>query len=235
MQRGRTGARTHADTPGGSGGPAGQRLADVVLVLLLAPLAVPLFLLLALTVRVIDGAPVLHVAERMRTPQHSFRLYKFRTMRREARPNGVLGGDRAAEVTRLGRLLRRTRLDELPQLWNVLRGDMAFVGPRPPERLYVERCPDLYAQVLQRRPGLTGLATLVYHAHEERLLAACTSPEETDAVYMRRCVPRKARLDMIWQRRSTLCGDLRLLAGSFARVLRLPGRALRVGRRRGAG
>jgi lipopolysaccharide/colanic/teichoic acid biosynthesis glycosyltransferase len=210
----------------------GRRLADVTLVLLLAPLALPLAALLAAAVRLIDGAPVLHVAERMRTPEQSFRLYKFRTMRRDARPTGVLGGDRAADVTRLGRFLRRSRLDELPQLWNVLRGDMAFVGPRPPERLYVERRPELYAEVLRRRPGLTGLATLVYHAHEERLLAACGSPEETDAVYMRRCVPRKARLDLIWQRRSTLCGDLGLLGSSFARVLRLPSRSRgRTGRR----
>ena len=198
-----------------------RRIVDVLIVLALAPLALPLFLGLAVLVRLVDGAPVLHRAERMQTPERSFLLYKFRTMRLDTRPSGVLGGDRTEDVTRLGRFLRRTRLDELPQLWNVLRGDMALVGPRPPERTYVDRCPELYARVLQRRPGLTGLATLVYHAHEERLLAACHSPAETDAVYMRRCVPRKARLDLIWQRNSTLCGDLRLLALTFARVLRL--------------
>lgn len=198
-----------------------RRAVDVLIVLVLAPLALPLFLGLSLLVRLLDGAPVLHRAERMQTPERSFLLYKFRTMRLGTRASGVLGGDRVGDVTRLGRFLRRTRLDELPQLWNVLRGDMAFVGPRPPERRYVERCPELYSRVLQRRPGLTGLATLVFHAHEERLLAGCHSPAETDAVYMRRCVPRKARLDLMWQRHSTLCGDLRLLVLSFARVLRL--------------
>jgi lipopolysaccharide/colanic/teichoic acid biosynthesis glycosyltransferase len=208
--------------PAGGTSPA-RRAADVALVLLLTPLALPLFLLLALLVRLIDGAPVLHVAERMRTPEHAFRLYKLRSMH-PAPPGaapaaGVLGGDRGGQVTALGRLLRRSRLDELPQLWNILRGDMGFVGPRPPERLYVERCPELYARVLQRRPGLTGLATLVFHSHEERLLAACRTAAETDAVYMRRCVPRKARLDLIWARRSTPCGDLWLLGRTFARVL----------------
>jgi len=101
----------------------------------------------------------------------------------------------------------------------VLKGDMSFVGPRPPLRLYVERFPDLYAQVLQSRPGITGLATLRYHAHEERLLRACTSAAETDAVYSRRCVPRKAALDLIYQHRRTLCLDLMLLWQTASRVL----------------
>jgi lipopolysaccharide/colanic/teichoic acid biosynthesis glycosyltransferase len=201
-----------------------KRAVDILIVLLLVPLALPLLAVLMLLVRVLDGAPVLHVAERMRSPDRAFRLYKLRSMRPETPNAGVLGGDRAGQVTPLGRLLRRTRLDELPQLWNILKGDMSFVGPRPPERLYVERCPELYAEVLRSRPGLTGLATLTFHAHEERLLARCRTAEETDATYMRRCVPRKARLDLIWQKNRSLCGDLVLLGRSFARVLRLPRR-----------
>ena len=210
-----------------------RRLADLVLVLVLAPLALPLVAALAGLVWLVDGAPVFHVAERMRAPGRAFRLYKLRSMRPGAGApgglGGVLGGDRTGQVTRLGRWLRRTRLDELPQLWNILRGDMAFVGPRPPERLYVERCPGLYARVLRSRPGLTGLATLVFHAREERLLAACRTAEETDAVYMRRCVPRKARLDLMWQPHAGVCADLWLLGRTVARLLRpAPG----AGRRR---
>ncbi|MBK5928017.1 sugar transferase [Rhodobaculum claviforme] len=208
------------------------RALDLVLVVLVAPLALPLLAVLAGLVRLVDGAPVFHMAERMRTPTRSFRLYKLRTMRVAAEATGVLGGDRADQVTRLGRVLRRTRLDEVPQLWNILRGDMGFVGPRPPERLYVARCPELYARVLRDRPGLTGLATLVFHRHEERLLAACRTAAETDAVYMRRCVPRKARLDLVWQRRATACGELWLLARTVGGVVwrrPSPGRA---GRRR---
>ena len=206
-----------------------RRIADIVIVLAMAPLALPLFGLVAVLVRLLDGAPVLHVAERMQTPERAFRLYKFRSMHAGVERTGVLGGDRADLITPLGRWLRRTRLDELPQLWNILKGDMSFVGPRPPERLYVTRCPELYARVLRRRPGLTGLATLTFHAHEERLLAACRTAAETDAVYMRRCVPRKAQLDLIWQEKSTLCGDLWLLLRSFGRVLPLGGRSRRRG------
>lgn len=194
---------------------------DLALLALMAPVALPVLGGLVVLVWMADGAPVFHVAERMRTPEQAFRLYKLRTMRPDTRATGVLGGDRSGQVTPLGRVLRRTRLDELPQMWNILRGDMGFVGPRPPERLYVARRPDLYARVLRCRPGLTGLATLVFHAHEERLLAACGTAAQTDAVYMRRCVPRKARLDLIWQHRRTVCGDLWLLGRTFARILRL--------------
>ena len=207
-----------------------RRIADIAIVLALAPLALPLFGLLAVLVRLVDGAPVLHAAERMQTPERAFRLYKLRTMRPGTERTGVLGGDRAGLVSPLGRILRRTRLDELPQLWNILKGDMGFVGPRPPERLYVARRPELYARVLRCRPGLTGLATLTFHAREERLLAACRTPGETDAVYMRRCVPRKARLDLIWQENRTLCGDLWLLLRTFGRLVPWPA-GPRAGRR----
>ena len=200
-----------------------RRLGDILIVLAVAPLALPVLLVLMGLVRVLDGAPVLYRAERMRSPDRAFTLYKLRTMRPGTRGVGALGGDRAGQITPLGRFLRRTRLDELPQAINILRGDMGFVGPRPPERIYVERCPDLYARVLRHRPGMTGLATLVFHAREEELLAACRTAEETDDTYMRRCVPRKARLDLIWQEHSTPCADLWLLGRTLARVFRLPG------------
>lgn len=197
----------------------GKRLFDITLALVLAlVLALPFgVLLIVLLLR--EGRPVFYVSERMRGPGRPFRLWKLRTMSVVAADSGVSGGDKAARITPMGRLLRRSRLDEVPQLWNVLKGDMSFVGPRPPLRLYVERFPDLYAQVLQSRPGITGLATLRYHAHEERLLRACTSAAETDAVYSRRCVPRKAALDLIYQHRRTLCLDLMLLWQTASRVL----------------
>jgi lipopolysaccharide/colanic/teichoic acid biosynthesis glycosyltransferase len=110
-------------------------------------------------------------------------------------------------------------LDELPQLWNVLRGDMSFVGPRPPVQVYVDDFPELYAQVLLNRPGITGLASLRFHRHEERLLAACKTREETDFAYRTRCIPRKAALDMIYQRHRSFCFDLVLIWQTAKRLL----------------
>ncbi len=203
--------------------PAKRLLDLTVALLLVAVLALP-FGLLLLWLLWREGRPLFYVAERMKAPGQPFALWKLRTMR-PAPPGGnagVSGGDKAGRVTAAGRLLRRTRLDEVPQLWNVLRGDMSFVGPRPPLRDYVERFPALYARVLRSRPGITGLASLHFHRHEEWLLAQCRTPEETDAVYARRCVPRKARLDLIYQQRRTICLDLRLMVETAAKVL--PGR-----------
>jgi lipopolysaccharide/colanic/teichoic acid biosynthesis glycosyltransferase len=198
-----------------------KRLLDLAVALLLLALLWPVILLVALLLWAREGRPVLYVSERMRAPGRPFRLLKFRTMRLGAdRAGGVTGGDKAGAMSPLHRRLRRTRADELPQLWNVLRGDMSLVGPRPPLRRYVEAYPGLYAAVLRSRPGITGLATLRFHAREERILAACRTPEETEAAYRRACIPRKARLDLIYQRRRSLCWDLRLIAATAARPFR---------------
>lgn len=198
-----------------------KRLFDIVIGLILTVLLVPVMLCIALLVYALDGRPILYLSERMKTPDQGFVLYKFRTMKVVASDYGVSGGDKSARITRSGKFLRRTRLDELPQFWNVLRGDISFVGPRPPLRLYVERFPKIYAKVLRSRPGITGLATLVFHAHEEKLLRRSRSSDETDAIYARACVPRKARLDLIYQRRQTLCLDIYLMLKTILRRLPL--------------
>jgi lipopolysaccharide/colanic/teichoic acid biosynthesis glycosyltransferase len=196
-----------------------KRIFDIVVALALAALLAVPFLILVAVLLWREGRPVFYVAERMRAPDRPFGLWKLRTMRPAPADSGVSGGDKADRITPTGRFLRRTRLDEIPQLWNVLKGDMSFVGPRPPLRAYVERFPDLYARVLRSRPGITGLATLQFHRHEERLLARCRDAAETDAVYARRCVPRKARLDLIYQRRRTLCFDVVLMFRTAGKVL----------------
>lgn len=197
----------------------GKRLMDLALALFLGGILLLPFLVLVVVLLVLDGRPVFYVAERMRGPGRPFRLWKLRTMTVSQADSGVSGGDKSARITRTGRFLRKTRLDEIPQLWNVLKGDMSFVGPRPPLRQYVERFPELYAKVLQSRPGITGLATLVFHSHEERLLKPCKDAAETDAVYARRCVPRKAHLDLIYQRNRNVCYDFVLLGRTIGRML----------------
>ncbi len=198
-----------------------KRAMDLIFALgLTVILAVP-FTLLVLFLLVREGRPVFYLSERMGAPGRPFLLCKLRTMRVVASDTGVSGGDKTARITPIGRFLRRSRLDEVPQLWNVLTGDMSFVGPRPPLRTYVERFPEIYAQVLQSRPGITGLATLVFHRHEERLLARCDTPEQTDSVYARRCVPRKARIDILYQRHRTIFSDLRLMALTLWRAVNI--------------
>lgn len=198
----------------------GKRLFDVVLALaLLVPLSVVMLVVAAL-LALLEGRPIFYVSERIREPGKPFALLKFRTMSHVAEDAGATGAHKAWRITPLGRFLRRTRIDELPQLFNILRGDMSFVGPRPPLREYVERFPRRYAEVLRTRPGVTGLATLIYHSHEDRIMARCHTPEATEAAYYRRCLPTKLRLDMIYQRRRTLAMDLWIIWNTVMTVIK---------------
>ena len=197
-----------------------KRLFDILFALAILPIVALLSAVVLITLAFAQGRPYFHAAERMATPDRAFRLWKFRTMTVVERDAGISGGHKAGRITPVGRILRRMRLDELPQLWNILRGDISFVGPRPPLREYVERFPEVYGEVLKSRPGVTGLASIHYHRHEEWLLAHSATPEEADRVYCACCVPAKARLDLIYARHASVCFDLRLIWRTILRVLR---------------
>ncbi|WP_371823254.1 sugar transferase [Paracoccus sp. Z118] len=200
----------------------GKRAFDIVFsLLLLIPLSL-VMLVVAAILLVSQGRPILYVAPRMRSPDESFNQLKFRTMRRAAEDSGASGAHKNWRITRFGCILRRTRIDEMPQLFNILRGDMSFVGPRPPLREYVERFPREYAQVLQMRPGATGLATLIYHAHEDAIMASCGTAEATEQAYYRRCLPTKLQLDMIYLRRRSFALDMWIIWNTVMTVI-IPG------------
>jgi lipopolysaccharide/colanic/teichoic acid biosynthesis glycosyltransferase len=188
-----------------------KRLMDIAISLLLALVLWPILLVLIVILAIFEGRPFFYISERMKTPTQGFSLIKLRTMRSSTQNTGVTGGDKSQRMSRLHQLMRKTRADELPQLYNVLRGDISLVGPRPPLRVYVDAFPALYGRVLRSRPGVTGFASLTYHAHEEMLLERCTDAAQTDAVYRRACIPRKARLDLIYQANPSLCFDLLLI------------------------
>jgi len=196
-----------------------KRFFDLAFSCILAPFIIMIITPIGFWLWARQGRPVFFGSERMYSATEAFTLWKLRSMILVHPDSGVSGGDKASRITPPGRVLRRTRLDEMPQLLNIIRGDISFVGPRPPLRQYVDQFPDLYAHVLRSKPGVTGLASLVFAAHEERLLARARSPEETDAIYTRACVPRKARIDLIYQRRCTMTLDLWLMLLTVARVL----------------
>ncbi|UWR30206.1 sugar transferase [Sulfitobacter sp. W002] len=197
-----------------------KRIFDLFFASLLVIILGPILLGLLVWLLLKEGRPLFHVAERMKAPDQSFNLWKLRTMTVAEKDQGVSGGNKAARITPTGAWLRARRLDEFPQLWNILRGDLSFVGPRPPLREYVERFPKVYAEVLKSRPGVTGLATIRFHKHEERLLSRCETPEETDRVYCRICVPRKAQLDLIYQRHQSTCYDFDLVFQTISNLFR---------------
>ena len=141
-------------------------------------LILPLLALLSLAVLVDDGPPVLFSQTRVGKDGKPFRIWKFRTMHAGSRGSAITAsGD--ARVTRSGAVLRKFKLDELPQLFNVLKGDMSLVGPRPETPEYVELRAPSWQAVLAVRPGITDLATLLYR-DEEKILGASPDP---DALY----------------------------------------------------
>lgn len=197
-----------------------KRLFDIALAVFLIVALAPVMGVLMAVLLLTEGRPLFYVSERMKTPTQGFALIKLRTMADVPGDDGVTGGNKIGRIGRVHRMLRQSRLDEIPQLWNVLKGEMSFVGPRPPIRLYVDEFPEIYSQVLQSRPGITGLASLRFHAHEETMLADCETAEETDAVYRRRCIPRKAALDMIYQKHRSPCFDIKLIMETAGKPFR---------------
>jgi lipopolysaccharide/colanic/teichoic acid biosynthesis glycosyltransferase len=171
---------------------------------------------IAVLIRVTSGPPVLHRGRRMGRGGREFEILKFRTMRTGG--GGALvtaAGD--PRVTPIGRWLRRTKLDELPQLINVVRGEMSVVGPRPEDPRFAEHYGGRFAPILSVRPGITGPAAVRFR-HEESLLRGI-EPEQVDDHYASAVLPRKLEIDLDYVRRATLRTDLAILAATARAVV----------------
>ena len=185
-----------------------KRMFDIVVAAAALVVLFPLLVLSALLIKLDSPGPIFFKQERIGRNFRPFWIYKFRTMAQDAPARGglvTIGED--ARVTRVGRLLRKSKIDEIPQLTNILRGDMALVGPRPEVRQYVELFRRDYEEILQVRPGLTDLASLKYR-DEAALLGKAANPEDE---YMRHVLPDKIRLAKDYLRRSSFLFDLSLI------------------------
>lgn len=189
-----------------------KRLMDLLI-------AVPCFALLGVAAPAVglanrltgDRGPLLYSAERVGRGGAPFMLVKFRTMRSGAAgPTLTVRGD--PRVTRVGRVLRRTKIDELPQVLNVIRGEMTIVGPRPEAPAYVDWNDPLHRRVFTATPGITGPSQLL-HRHEEDMVA-----DEDE--YRRLILPRKLAVDAAYLEQSSLRGDLELVLRTARHLLR---------------
>jgi len=178
----------------------------------------PLGLLISVAIRAEDGGPVFYGHPRVGRNFAPFRLWKFRTMVPGAdRLGGPVTLARDPRVTRVGRFLRRYKLDELPQLLNVLRGEMSLVGPRPESERYVNLFRSQYARILEHRPGITDPATLAFRNEEELLVG-----EDAEQLYQQQILPRKLALSAAYLRNRTPLSDLKIIGQTLLRILRLP-------------
>jgi lipopolysaccharide/colanic/teichoic acid biosynthesis glycosyltransferase len=192
-----------------------KRLFDIVVALGALVFFLPLLLFVAVLIKLDSPGPVFFKQERMGRGFRPFRILKFRTMMQDSSASGqsiTVGDD--PRITRVGWSLRQTKIDELPQLINVLKGEMTFVGPRPEVPEYVELFRRDYEEILKIRPGITDLASIKYR-DEAALLGGSENPE---AEYIRRVLPDKINLGKEYIRRSSFFFDLTLIFKTFLRL-----------------
>jgi lipopolysaccharide/colanic/teichoic acid biosynthesis glycosyltransferase len=193
-----------------------KRLFDIAAAVAGLLLVSPVLLVAAIAVKLDSEGPVFFVQKRIGRHFRPFSILKLRSMTNDQATDSrqlTVGGD--ARVTRVGRILRKTKIDELPQLVNVLRGEMSIVGPRPEVHKYVEMFRSDYEEILTVRPGITDLASIRYR-DEEGVLAAAVDPER---VYVERVLPEKIRLAKEYVRRSSLGFDLHLVMLTLVRIV----------------
>jgi lipopolysaccharide/colanic/teichoic acid biosynthesis glycosyltransferase len=176
----------------------------------------PLFLIIAIGIKLDDRGPILFRQIRVGQLGRKFEIYKFRTMVTNAEALGkqiTVGND--PRITVIGTFLRKYKLDELPQLINVLKGEMSLVGPRPEVPKYVSLYTPEQRQVLSVLPGITDLASIQFR-HENELLARAPNSEQT---YVEEIMPRKLALNQIYIRQSSLLFDLRIILETLRRLI----------------
>lgn len=196
-----------------------SRFLDLLLVLPALVLLAPLLLLVGVCVKLTSRGPAVFVQERVGRGGRRFPLYKFRSMRVAPAGSGdLVTGRDDPRITTVGRWLRRTKLDELPQLWNVARGQMSLVGPRPEVPRYVACYTREQRRVLEVRPGITDPATLAFR--DEEGLLATVAAEEREAYYLREVLPRKLELNLEYLQQRNTWTDLSVLLRTLAALLR---------------
>lgn len=194
-----------------------KRLMDVVISGCALLVLWPLLLLIALAIKIDDPGPVFYRQVRVGRNGKEFRIFKFRTMVVDADKKGLqITVGRDSRITRVGAFLRKTKLDELAQLLNVLAGEMSFVGPRPEVPKYVDLYTPYQRQVLLVRPGITDYASIAYR-NENDLLEGAQDPER---MYIDEIMPAKIELNMKYLQEISPLADIRLILSTVVAVIK---------------
>lgn len=185
-----------------------KRIFDFLFSLLAIIVLMPVFVLIAILILIDSRGGALYLQERVGRGNKNFKLIKFRTMKTGADKLGLLTiGNKDLRITRVGKFLRKSKLDELPQLINVFVGDMSFVGPRPEVRKYVSMYNQQQQQVLHFKPGITDPASIQYR-NENQILTQYTDPEKA---YIEKIMPDKLKINLDYQLHRTFISDMGII------------------------
>ncbi|TNJ46448.1 sugar transferase [Tamlana fucoidanivorans] len=193
-----------------------KRSFDILLSLLLSILLLPFLLLISILIKIDSKGPILFIQGRVGRNNHDFSIMKFRTMRVQSEQKGLLTlGNHDSRITKMGYFLRRYKIDEFPQLFNILKGDMSFVGPRPELRHYVNYYHQDDMVIFKLRPGLTGLASIKYR-NEVELLKKADDPEN---YFINVIIPDKLRYNKMYLNNRNFLLDLKIIALTIIKVI----------------
>jgi lipopolysaccharide/colanic/teichoic acid biosynthesis glycosyltransferase len=193
-----------------------KRLFDIIVSTILLTIGSPVLILLILTLSIFQGIPIFFIQNRIGEKGKEFMFIKFRTMRQTpGTGNGSFDAGDRSRITPLGSFLRRTKADEIPQLINVLKGEMSIVGPRPEVKKWTEVYPEKWAIVHKVKPGITDNASIEFR-NEEEILAASSDPEKT---YREEILPKKLDLYIDYVNRHSFSGDLFIIIKTVKAVI----------------
>ncbi|AXP82534.1 UDP-N-acetylgalactosamine-undecaprenyl-phosphate N-acetylgalactosaminephosphotransferase [Mariniflexile rhizosphaerae] len=193
-----------------------KRLFDVICAIIGLIILAPFLLLISILIKLDSKGPILFIQGRVGKNNRDFNIYKFRTMRIQSESKGLLTlGNHDSRITKVGYVLRRYKIDEFPQLINILKGDMSFVGPRPELRYYVNFYSEDDMKIFEVRPGITGLASLKYR-NEVELLKAAENPEE---FFIKTIIPDKLKFNKEYIKKRNFFFDLKLIFITIIKVV----------------
>ena len=198
-----------------------KRLFDLCGSLVLTVLLSPVMLVIAILIKAEDGGPVFFRQERVTTYGRVFRIFKFRTMIVDADKKGPLVTGKAdSRITKVGSKLRHLRLDELPQVLNIVTGDMSFVGTRPEVKKYVEQYTEEMKATLLLPAGVTSLASIAFKEEDEMIAHYAELGESTDEAYRNHILPRKMRYNLDYLKKAGVAQDIRIMIKTVLEVIK---------------
>ena len=192
------------------------RIFDITVSLVVLVIAFPILIFTALAIKLDSRGPVFFWQQRVGLKYKKFWILKFRTMKHNTKSlSFITSGENFNSITRIGSIIRKLHLDELVQLYNVLKGEMSLVGPRPEVPKYTEFYKDKWDEVLTVRPGITGLATVKLSRKEYRILANSKNPEKD---YIERILPEKLKVDLDYIKHRNLANNISIILKTFLRI-----------------